>query len=116
MIEAGRTEAGRNPPHHRDAEIDLADGRLQAIHDVAWRLQLAESADGRHEIELDAGEQLTELVVQLACDARPLFFAHLLEALRQRGIEIGARGEWQFQAACTCNTAAPFRACLSEIV
>ena len=88
MIEARRTEPGGNPPHHRDAEIDLADGRLQAIDDVAGRLQLAEPADGRHEIELDAGEQLAELVVQLARDARPLFFAHLLETLRQRGIEI----------------------------
>ena len=63
------------------------------------------------EIELDAGEQLAEFVVQLARDARPLFFAHLLETLRQRGIEIGGRSEWQLQAACTFNTAGPFRAC-----
>src|SRR5688572_12769758 len=66
-----------------DRQIDVHHGRLDTLDDIRRRLLLFELLDSAGEAELDAGEQLSELVVQLAGDARPLELPHLLEALGQ---------------------------------
>ena len=116
MVEAGGTQPGRNPPDHRDAQIDLADRGLQAVHDVAGRLQLAQAARRGDKIELDTGEQLAELVVELPRDAGPLLLAHLLEAFGQGRIKFLIRRQRKLQAACTFNTSGGFRGCVSAFV
>jgi hypothetical protein len=88
VVEAWWAESRRDAPDHRDTEVDLSDSRLESIDDVAGCFELAEAAGRGDEIELDAGEQLAKLIVQLAGDARPLFLAHLFETLRQSRIEI----------------------------
>jgi hypothetical protein len=82
MIERGRTKVGRNATDHRYADVDLAHRRLQLVDHVAGRLQLLQPAQRRSEIELDAGEQLPEFVVQLAGEAGALFLAHPFDPLR----------------------------------
>ena len=96
VVQPRRAQSRGNSPHHRDAEVDLADRRLQAVHNVAGRFQLAKTSDGGDEIELDAGQQLSELVVQLARNTCPFFLAHLLDTLRQRCIELD-RGQGELQ-------------------
>jgi hypothetical protein len=81
-----------------DAEIDLANRRLQPIDDVARCLQLAQAARGGNEIELDAGKQLAQFVMELARDAGPLFLAHLLEAFGQCRIQFLVRRQRKLQA------------------
>jgi hypothetical protein len=88
VVQTWRTQARRNASHHCDAQIDLPDGRLEPIDNISGRLEFAEPTDGGPEIQLDAGEQLTQLVVQLACDSGALFFTHLLDALGQGGVQI----------------------------
>ncbi|HEU5259424.1 MAG TPA: hypothetical protein VFU28_25735 [Vicinamibacterales bacterium] len=88
VVETWRTQARGNAAHHRDAQIDLPDGRLEPIDNISGRLEFAQPPDGGYEIQLDAGEQLAQLVVQLACDPGALFFTHLLETLGQGGIQI----------------------------
>jgi hypothetical protein len=55
---------------------------LEAIDDFALNRCVAKAADRRGKIQLDPGEELTELVVELARDARALLFPHLFDALR----------------------------------
>ena len=43
VIQPRRTQAGGDAAHHRDAEVDLPDGRLQSVDDVARRFQLAQT-------------------------------------------------------------------------
>ena len=97
VVEAGWPQAGRDSPHHRDAQIDLSDGRLHSIDDITGRLELAQAAHCRHEIELDARQKLAELVMQLARDARTLLLAHLLESLGKGGIQVGIGRDGKLQ-------------------
>jgi len=89
MIELRRTQVGGDASYERNAKVDLTDGGLDAIDDVAGRLEFAKAAQRGGEVEFDAGEQLTELVVQFARDARSLFLAHLLDAFGQRSQLVG---------------------------
>jgi hypothetical protein len=116
VIEAGRPQPRGDATNHRDAEVDLADGGLQPIDDVTGRFQFVQPPRGAREIELDAGEQLTQFVVQLAGNPRPFFLAHLLEAFGECGVESGFGEERELQPGCTFNTAIGFLEYLSEFV
>ena len=65
MVERRRPQVAGDPPDHRDADVDLADGRLQLVRDVARDLQLLHSAHGGREIELDTGQELPQLIMKL---------------------------------------------------
>jgi hypothetical protein len=79
MIQRGGTEVGRNPLHAFDADLGQSDQRLQPIDPVREALLLEQRNETR-QLELDGGECLTELVVQLASEHFPLFLASHLQA------------------------------------
>jgi hypothetical protein len=81
---------------------------LHAINDIAGCLQLAEPPNGDDEVQFDTGEKLAEFVVQLASDARPLFFAHLLQAFGQRGVQIDIRWRRKLHASALLTRCGPF--------
>ena len=99
VIQPRRTQPGGDPAHHCDAEINLPDRRLQPIDDIARCLEFTEPSDGGDEIQLDAGEQLAQLVVQLPRDPGALFFTHLLETLGQGRVQINVRWKGQLHAS-----------------
>jgi hypothetical protein len=68
---------------------------------VERHLALAEPADAGGEVQLDACQQLPEFIVQLASDARPLRFAHLLE-MRSKGAQL-LRGMGVHVHAIACS-------------
>src|SRR5262245_47023640 len=83
MIQCGRPQVRRNPLHRRDADLDQADQRLDAIDRLAIDALLPERSGGPRQFELDGRQRLAELVVQLAREVRSLFFARCLHARRQ---------------------------------
>src|SRR5690606_2165521 len=58
-------------------------GRARHLGELRRDLGLRAMRDPR-DVELERGERLAELVVDLACDVRALLLAHRLETLRQR--------------------------------
>src|SRR5262249_27702669 len=88
MIQLRRTQPCRDPAYRRDAEIDLSNGRLEAVDDICGCLDLAQTPNHGTEIQFDAREELAKLIVQVPGGARALLFAHLLDSLRQRAQRI----------------------------
>ena len=88
VIEHRRPQVGGDLPHRLDADLDQADQRLQLVDELNPRLRIALSELGHqpHELQLQAGQHLPELVVQLAREPRPLFLARRFQTQRQ-GVE-----------------------------
>ena len=88
MIQRRRPKVAGDSTDHRNSDVYLADGRLKPIDNVTRSLQLTKTPDGSRKVELDAGQELTEFVVELAGKTGPLLLAHLLDAIGQSA-EIG---------------------------
>ncbi len=69
-----------------DADFDQSHQRLQLVDELnaGFRLALSQFVHQPHEFQLQAGQNLTQLIVQLACDARPLILARIFQAQGQR--------------------------------
>ena len=113
VIQLRGPQVGGNPAHHGNPDVDLADGRLDAVDDVARRFQLTQASPGRGKVELDPGQQLSELVVELAGDARSLLLAHLFQTFGQRPERVGVRERYLVCHLKTCNTDRRCRAVVS---
>ena len=93
MIQDRRPQIGRDLPDRLDAELNQPDQRLQLVHEPDARpgIAPAQLVDEPHELELQAGEHLPEVVVELARDTGALFLARELEPKREL-VQTGAAG------------------------
>ena len=83
MVQCRRPQVCGDPLYRCEADLDQADQRLDAIDRLAIDALLPQRAGGPRQFELDGGQRLAKLVMQLAREIRPLFFARRLYARRQ---------------------------------
>ncbi len=83
MIQRGGAQIRGDSLHRRDPDLDKADERLQAIDDRRSEVLLLDLRAGAAEFELDGGQRLAELVVQLARQRGALLLARRLHARRE---------------------------------
>ena len=83
MIQRGRPQVGGDPLHRREADLDQTDQRLDAIDRLTVDPLLPQRARRPRQLELDGGQCLAELIVQLAREAGPLLLAGRLDPRRQ---------------------------------
>ncbi len=83
MIQRGGTQIRGDSPDRRDPDLDEADERLQAIDDHRSELLFVDFGAGAAELELDGGQRLAELVVELARQRGALLLTRRLYARRE---------------------------------
>ena len=99
VIEGSRAQVRGNAAHHGNGDIHLADGRLEAIGHVARCLQLTQARGPSPRNPALIRSTVVQLVVQLAGDARALFFAHLFDAFGERAQVARGIGAGDFSRA-----------------
>ena len=79
MVKRRRPQRGRQPADRFGRQVDAADHRLEEVDHGRLELQRDQTANRSREIDLQGGQRLSELVVQLARDAGPLGLARRQE-------------------------------------
>ena len=81
MFQHRRPERAGDPLHGRDRQVDETHRRLQAIDDrkLRRRADLAEPLYGTGDFQANAGEQLSDFVVERSRKVAALLFASSLE-------------------------------------
>jgi hypothetical protein len=85
VIEDCRPQVAGYLPDRLDADFNQTDERLQLVDQLnpGFRLAPAQFVYEPHELQLEAGEYLAELIVQFPSDSCALLFARALESKRQ---------------------------------